>query len=274
MSTLRRTASLDASHQPIGVIDSGLGGLSILFELHRQLPKEGTIYFADSQYAPYGLKDIAFLRQRTRDIIHALRQKHDIKLLVMACNTLTTQIIYDMRQDFADLPIVGIEPGIKPAVAQSISQVIGVLATRNTLKSPNLQKLIQDHPQTTFVLAEGKGLVEAIENMHNAHNMRRLLQVCLAPVVEQNADTIVLGCTHYPFLLPHLQQLYPHIHYIHTSKAVVDRVAQQLQQYHLAAHTGFAMHTLYTTGQTDILKAFLYHHQHEYLAAHVKAFGD
>lgn len=194
------------SFSPIGIFDSGLGGLSILNEINKRLPKERLIYFADSKNAPYGEKpaeDIVNISKRNTDFLIS----KGCKLVVVACNTATTNAISLLRQTY-NVPFVGIEPAIKPAAFKSKNSKVGVLATKGTLSSELFMKTAQKFTRHTKVVeVVGKGIVEAIENNTlNTEAFRRVLEEQLNPFVEADIDTLVLGCSHYPFI-SHLIQM-------------------------------------------------------------------
>jgi len=198
--------------RPIGVFDSGVGGLSVLQALRAELPDEQFIYIADSGHAPYGERDDTHVIHRSHAIAHHLVQKHHIKALVVACNTATAAAIGQLRQTYADLPIIGIEPALKPAVASSKTRRIGVMATRGTLSSGKFRKLLASlHGQATFVLQPCDGLAYAIEQGNAikvgaacAHYTGAMGRFGLN---SDEIDTLVLGCTHYPFAAEILQTL-------------------------------------------------------------------
>lgn len=192
--------SLDA----IGVFDSGVGGLSVLRALHAELPCERFVYVADSGHAPYGERDDTHVIARSHAIAHHLVNQHAIKALVVACNTATAAAIQRLRQDFPALPIVGIEPALKPAASSSQTKHIGVLATRGTLNSEKFRALLVSlQDQAHFVVQPCDGLADAIERDDAiktealcAFFTRAMGQFGLNP---GEMDTLVLGCTHYPF---------------------------------------------------------------------------
>nr|WP_323123428.1 glutamate racemase [Burkholderia alba] len=187
-------------HAPIGIFDSGLGGLSVLRAARAQLPGETFIYVADSRYAPYGERDDAFIIERTLAIGEWLIGQ-GAKALVVACNTATAQSIAVVRERLA-IPLVGVEPGIKPAAQQSRSRVAGVLATQATLRSDRFRALLERHAaDCRFICQPGHGLVQAVERCEtDSPALRALLATYLEPMLAAGADTLVLGCTHYPFL--------------------------------------------------------------------------
>lgn len=185
---------------PIGIFDSGLGGLSVLRAIRAQLPHESLLYVADSLHAPYGLRDNEFISERTLAIGEWLVSQ-GAKALVVACNTATAESIALARERLA-IPIIGVEPGIKPAANQSKSRVAGVLATQVTLRSERFRSLIERYAaDCRFICQPGHGLVEAVERCEiDSREVRALLSDYIEPMLAAGADTLVLGCTHYPFL--------------------------------------------------------------------------
>jgi len=199
----------DAALHPIGVFDSGIGGLSILKALRAALPAEDFVYFADTGHAPYGERGDGYVIERTRAILQQLRGEHAIKALVIACNTATAAAIHVARQEVPGLPIVGVEPALKPAVALSRTRRIGVLATRGTLASDKFRVLHAGlRAQAEFVLQPCDGLADAIEN-RDAASIAALCERYTQALGEFGTqpgqiDTVVLGCTHYAFAQAHL----------------------------------------------------------------------
>lgn len=187
---------------PVGLFDSGLGGLSVLRAVRALLPRERVVYVADSRYAPYGELDDDFVVDRTLAIGQWLVAQ-GAKALVVACNTATTQAIVRARETLP-IPIVGVEPGVKPAALLSRSHVVGVLATQATLRSARFQALLKRHAAGCRVLCQpGHGLVQAVERCDvspDSPGLFALLHGYLQPMLDAGADTLVLGCTHYPFL--------------------------------------------------------------------------
>jgi glutamate racemase len=195
---------MDRSADAVGVFDSGVGGLSILQALRAELPQEKFVYIADSAHAPYGERDDSHVMRRSHAITRYLVEHHQIKTLVVACNTATAAAIRDLRQDFTDLPIVGIEPALKPAAAQSQTQRIGVMATRGTLNSEKFRTLLTSlHGQARFVLQPCDGLADAIERDDAIKIVAYCAEYTRAMgrfgIEADDLDTLVLGCTHYPF---------------------------------------------------------------------------
>jgi glutamate racemase len=241
----------------IGIFDSGLGGLSVLEAIHRRLPEESLIYIADSLYAPYGEKPDEFIKERGRELGQWLVQR-GAKMLVVACNTATTHAIAYLRSQFA-IPIIGVEPGIKPAVHVSVSRVIGVLATAATLRSERLQRLLTSHEHgCRFVCQPGHGLVELIEQGVSAGSpLDALLERYLTPMTNEGADTLVLGSTHYTLLIPSIRRIFgDRFRLVETATAIARRVDHQLEEHRLhAAKDSAATLHLCSTATTDELRA-------------------
>lgn len=197
---LAASPALYGNPEPIGIFDSGLGGLSVLRAIRAQLPQEALLYVADSLHAPYGRRDNEFISERTIAISEWLVSQ-GAKALVVACNTATAESIALARGRLA-VPIIGVEPGIKPAAGRSVSRIAGVLATQVTLRSERFRSLIERHASDCqFICQPGHGLVEAVERCEiDSPEVRALLARYLEPMLAAGADTLVLGCTHYPFL--------------------------------------------------------------------------
>ena len=213
---------------PIGVFDSGIGGLTVLEEIHQLLPHESLLYVADCGHIPYGEKSPAFILERSRRVAAFFREQ-GAKAFVIACNTATVAAVADLRLDFPDWPLVGMEPAVKPAAAATRSGVVGVLATTGTLQSAKFAALLDRFATDVRVITQPcPGLVELIESgdLHSAE-LRTLLQHYVEPLLANGCDTIILGCTHYPFLKPLIKTMLPEsISLIDTGAAV----ARQLQR--------------------------------------------
>ncbi|MFS2006995.1 glutamate racemase [Duganella sp. CT11-25] len=188
---------------PIGVFDSGVGGLSVLRHIRAQLPHEHLMYFADSGHAPYGDKTEQFVVDRALAVTDFLLA-HGAKALVVACNTATVAAIKAVRARYPELPVVGVEPGLKPAAAATRNGKVGVLATARTLKGEKflqLREQISAASKAEFLLQPAVGLVDQIElGDLEAPAIAAMLEQYIAPLLDQGADTLVLGCTHYPFV--------------------------------------------------------------------------
>lgn len=206
---------------PIGIFDSGVGGTSVWKEIYTLLPYEHTIYLADSKNAPYGSKGKDKIIELSIKNTELLLEKN-CKLIVVACNTATTNAISILRQNY-DIPFIGIEPAIKPAALQTKTKAIGILATKGTLSSKlfhNTTRLFND--DITVIEQVGEGIVQLIEQGQiNSLKMDSLLKTYLSPMLDANIDYLVLGCTHYPYLIPYLLRILPkHIKIIDSGKAV------------------------------------------------------
>jgi glutamate racemase len=238
---------------PIGVMDSGIGGLSVLREIRNQLPAESLLYVADSAHLPYGDKTPAFVRQRVNHIAESLVDM-GAKALVVACNTATAAAVMSLRERFA-LPVIGMEPGVKPAVLGSARGVVGILATEGMVQSNRMRELVQRFAREVEVVIQPcPGLVEQVER-HALHTPEtsRLLQGYLEPILKRHADTLVLGCTHYPFLQPLIEQLVgPRITVINTGSAVARHLHHRLEESALLNHdTGPATVGFYSSGNGE-----------------------
>ena len=195
---------------PIGIFDSGVGGMSVLRAIHALLPQEALLYVADSRYAPYGERDDAYIVARCLAISEWLLDQ-GVKTLVVACNTATAQTIQRLRAHLAErnIAVVGVEPAVKPAALVSKTRVAGVLATASTLRSARFQALLARHSgDCRFVCVAGNGLVDAIEQGDTGSpHVLALLEDYLGQILAAGADTLVLGCTHYPFLDQTIKQM-------------------------------------------------------------------
>ncbi|MGG5292332.1 glutamate racemase [Pseudomonas shirazensis] len=213
---------------PVGVMDSGVGGLSVLAEIQRRLPNESLLYVADSGHVPYGEKSPDYIRQRLR-LIAEFFQQQGAKAMVLACNTATVAAVADLREQYPQWPLVGMEPAVKPAAAATRSGVVGVLATTGTLQSAKFAALLDRFASDVRVITQPcPGLVERIEagDLISA-DLRQLLAGYVQPLLQAGCDTLILGCTHYPFLRPLLAELVP------ADVAIIDTgaaVARQLQR--------------------------------------------
>ena len=226
----------------IGVFDSGVGGLSVLRELHALLPDVGLHYVADAAYAPYGQRSPDEIRQRSEQIAAHLIEA-GAKLIVVACNTATAHAIEALRARWPRVPFVGTEPGIKPAVSATRNGRIGVLATAATAASSRYQALVARHGQGAEVFTQAcPGVVDLIEaGQLDAPELRALVARYTAPLREAQVDTVLLGCTHYPFIeaLWH-EALGPEIQLLRIETAVARRAAGLWRHEHPQDHT----HTL------------------------------
>ncbi len=232
-------SQVSANQAPIGVFDSGAGGLSVLRQIHALLPQESLLYAADTAHIPYGDKTSTFVRERVNVVAQSLVGL-GAKALVVACNTATAAAVESLRQRFV-MPVIGMEPGVKPAMECSGSGIVGILATEGMVRSNRMAELVERFAHGRKVIIQPcPGLVEQVER----HALRspetvRLLKNFLAPILDSGADTLVLGCTHYPFLLPAITQLVgPDVRVVDTAPAIARQLQAQLRQHGLLNDAG------------------------------------
>ena len=222
---LMKLPNMNAAN-PIGVFDSGVGGLSVLREIRQVLPSEDLLYVADSAHAPYGDKSRQFIEDRSVAISEFLVSRN-AKAIVVACNTATGAAVTALRSRFL-MPIIAMEPAVKPAAMHTRSGVVGVLATSRTLASDNFVKLFARYGADVEIIGQAcPGLVEQVEAGDlSGDKTRALLEQYVQPLLERGADTLVLGCTHYPFLAPLIQEI------AGAGVAVIDSAAAVARQLH------------------------------------------
>ena len=248
------------STKPIGVFDSGVGGTSIWKEIINTLPYENTIYLADIHNAPYGERSpqeiIELSIKNTEKLL-----KFECKLIVVACNTATTNAIDILRRDYK-VPFIGIEPAIKPAALASKSKAIGILATKGTLSSSLFNRTSELYASNLKVIeVVGKGLVELIEaDQIDSFEMHTLLESYIKPMLEEKIDYLVLGCSHYPYLIPILKKMLPpEVQIIDSGRAVALQTQNILRKTNLlnsAKKQG--NHKLYSNAATGVLEKLSY----------------
>ena len=247
------------SSLPIGIFDSGVGGTSIWKEVHTLLPFENSIYLSDSNNAPYGPKGkerIIELATKNTDWL----LNRNCKLIVVACNTATTYAIDYLRKSYT-VPFIGIEPAIKPAALNTKTNTVGILATVGTLSSALFHKtsnLFAGH--INVIEQNGNGIVELIESGKlYSDEMNHLLQEYLEPMILANIDYLVLGCTHYPYLIPILEEILPkHVKIIDSGEAVAKQTKAILEKYSLFnKNNGTPKLEFYTNGNPSIIESLL-----------------
>jgi glutamate racemase len=242
-----------ARRNPVGVFDSGVGGLSVLRALRDALPYEHFLYVADSACAPYGERSPAFVIERAVTITDFLVHQ-GAKAVVVACNTATAVAVESLRARFA-IPIVAIEPAVKPAAARTRSRVVGVLATTGTLASPNMSKLLATYgSDVEFVIQPCPGLADLVEKAELASNeTRALVKRYVQPIADKHADILVLGCTHYPFLRPLIEEVAgPGVEIIDPATAVARELGRRLEIASLLADRHVAgTEQFWTTGKAE-----------------------
>ncbi|HAF45829.1 MAG: glutamate racemase [Sideroxydans sp. GWF2_59_14] len=244
-----------SSSRTIGVFDSGVGGLSVLKHIRATLPDANLIYVADSGHVPYGDKSPAYIEARSIALTRFLVSQ-GAEAIVIACNTATAAAAHSLRVKFSKLPIVAMEPAVKPAVAATRSGVVGVLATVGTLESARFAALLEKYGGKVKIVTQGcPGLVEVVErgDLHS-NEARRLIERYTEPLLKHSADTLILGCTHYPFLAPLIHEVVgDEVALIDTGAAVARelkrRVDVELPMRTLDTARGTV--TFYTSGEAE-----------------------
>jgi glutamate racemase len=235
----------------IGVFDSGVGGLSVLRNIRTELPSEDLLYVADSAHAPYGDRPDAFIQERASALVTFLLTR-GVKAIVVACNTATAAAVSTLRERYT-LPIVAMEPAVKPAAEQTRSGVVGVLATSRTLASSKFLRLVHTHGTGVQVVVQPcPGWVEQVERGDlTSEDTRALVEQYVRPLLARQADTLVLGCTHYPFLRPVIETLAgPHVRIVDPAIAVARHLRRRLEQAGLATtKEAPGGDTFWTTGE-------------------------
>lgn len=245
--------------QPIGIFDSGIGGTSIWKEVIKLLPNENTIYLADSKNAPYGEKSkeeiISLCIKNTELLI-----SKGCKLIIVACNTATTNAIDYLRKNYT-IPFIGIEPAIKPAALLSKTGAIGILATKGTLTSELFEKTTANYTKNiTTIEQDGEGLVELIENGElNSYKLNELLITYIKPMLNYGIDHLVLGCTHYPYLIPQIKKIVgKNVVIIDSGEAVARQTKAILEKHHLMlVSPKKSKHLFYTNIEINVLSEIL-----------------
>ena len=246
------------TNSPIGFFDSGVGGTSIWKEVVARLPKEHTIYLSDSENAPYGEKSkekiIALCKKNTEFLL-----QKNCKIIVVACNTATTNAIDFLRNNY-NIPFIGIEPAIKPAALSTKTKKIAILATKGTLNSTLFEKTSSIiNKDIEIQETTGKGLVALIEEGKlNSKEMTSLLASYLKPMVANDIDSLVLGCTHYPYLIPQIKKIIGEkIQVIDSGEAVARQTQVVLNKHNIANTSNNPAHIIYTNKDTAILQNLL-----------------
>ena len=244
-----------SGNQPIGVFDSGLGGLSVLKEVRYRLPEENLIYIADSAHCPYGEKTLEYIQERSVRVTEALIGM-GAKLVIIACNTATGAAV-DMLRERYDLPIVALEPAVKPAAASSMSGRIAVLATPATLKTERFNRLVDNHGAGVEVIKiPCPGFVELVEagELTGERALSEVREV-LEPLTDAHVDRIVLGCTHYPFLRDAVAEVVGEgVEILDSGAAVARQVERVLMDSSSRALEGRGSLKLLTTGEAEAVR--------------------
>ncbi len=241
----------------IGIMDSGVGGLSVFREIKKLLPDERYIYYADSAFCPYGEKSPEVIRQRCVEITDMMISK-GTHVVVLACNTATAAAISYLRAHY-DIPFVGMEPAVKPAVGLTKSGVVGVLATEGTLKGLKYRtNKAQYEGKVRIIERPGKGFVELVEkgNLTGGY-AEKVVAESLEPLLEAGADTIVLGCTHYPFLAETMKKVAGDgITFVNPAPAIASHLVAVLRENGISVGDGTPAVELLSSGDDAVLQSF------------------
>jgi glutamate racemase len=255
-------------NQPIGIFDSGVGGLSVLKSIRQELPVEQLIYLADQVHVPYGLRSLEEVRSFSKSITRFLLEQGS-KLIVVACNTASAAALLSLRETFPQILFVGMEPAIKPAAEYTRSRVVGVLATSATFQGDLYASVVERFANGVRLIQDTcPGLVSQIEaGQLESPETHHILNAALRPMIEQEIDTIVLGCTHYPFVIPLIQEIVgPTVRVIDPAPAIARQVRRLLEQNNLQYQIDEKLInkeilktqvTLYTTGDPDRFQELL-----------------
>jgi len=253
-------SSLIKSDAPIGIFDSGVGGLSVLRAVQRELPQEALIYLADQVHVPYGLRPVEQVRAFAEGIAHYLLSQ-GAKLIVVACNTASAAALHSLRQTFPEQTFVGMEPAVKPAAEHTHTGVVGVLATPATFQGALYASVIERFASGVTVLQDTcPGMVMEIEAGHlDTSEVRAILEHALNPMLAQGIDTVVLGCTHFPFVIPLIEDIVgPSVRVIDPAPAIARQVRRLLDSNVLLSSTSRPDEARYlTSGDPAQLAALL-----------------
>lgn len=244
---------------PIGMFDSGVGGLSVLRVLRQQLPSEAVIYLADQGHVPYGSRVLEEVRHFSEQITRFLLDQ-GAKLIVVACNAASAAALYHLRATFPEIPFVGMEPAVKPAVETTRSRVVGVLATPATFQGALYASVMERFARGVTVLQDTcPGLVSQIEGGDlSGPETRAILERALEPMLTQGIDTVVMGCTHYPFVIPLIQEITgPEVRIIDPAPAIARQVGRLLQKGRMQSSARSPGTSFFTSGAPTALEALL-----------------
>ncbi len=237
----------DSPVSPIGVFDSGVGGLSVLRVIRAQMPGLPVLYYADQGHVPYGPRPMEEIQQFSEGITRFLLGK-DCRLIVVACNTASAAALHHLRATFSEVPFVGMEPAVKPAAETTRSGVVGVLATPATFQGRLYASVVERFARDVTVLQDTcPGLVQQIERGDlSGPETRRILENALLPMLEKGVDTVVMGCTHYPFVIPLIEEITgPDVRVIDPAPAIARQTARLLGD---RSFDGNSQQVYYTSG--------------------------
>ena len=250
----------DSSSSLIGVFDSGVGGISVLRAIREQMPEESVMYFADQGHVPYGSRSMEQIQDFSEAITRFLLER-GAKIIVVACNTASAAALKYLREKFSDVQFVGMEPAVKPAAEHTQTGKVGVLATPATFEGALYASVVERFANGVELFQDTcLGLVQQIEQGKlNGEETRRILERALLPMLEKNIDTVVLGCTHYPFVIPLIQQIVgKNVRVIDPAPAVAKQTRRLLEARGFRNKSGSkAEIKFYTSGDADALKYLL-----------------
>jgi len=246
--------------RPIGIFDSGVGGLSVLREIRHQYPSEDCVYVADQVHVPYGTRTRKQVLEYSEGIVRYLLGRGS-KIIVVACNTASAVALEELRKNFSDIPFVGMEPAVKPAAEGTSSGVVGVLATPATFQGDLYATTVERFARGVKILQDTcPWLVNQIENGKINHpDTRKILEEALVPMLEEGVDEVVMGCTHYPFIIPIIREIVgEEVRVIDPAPAVARQAGRLLKKFNLKAERErFGEHQFLTTGDQDKMKALI-----------------
>ena len=249
-----------STSSPIGAFDSGVGGLSVLRAIRKQMPEESVLYFGDQGHIPYGPRPMEQIRNFSEAITRFLLSQ-DAKIIVVACNTASAAALQYLREKFPDVTFVGMEPAVKPAAEQTHTGKVGILATPATFQGALYASVVERFANGVELMQDTcPGLVQEIEQGHlEGRETRKILERALVPMLAKNIDTVVLGCTHYPFVIPLIQQIVGEdVRVIDPAPAVARQVQRMLEAEGLKKQSAQQGNVrFYTSGETEALKSLL-----------------
>jgi len=251
-----------SANQPIGIFDSGVGGLSVLRAIRAQMPEESVVYFGDQGHIPYGPRSMEQIRSFSEAITKFLLGQN-AKIIVVACNTASAAALKYLRERFPDVQFVGMEPAVKPAAEQTTTGRVGVLATPATFQGALYASVVERFANGVELFQNTcPGLVQQIEQGNlNGDETRRILEDALLPMLEKNIDTVVLGCTHYPFVIPLIQRIVgdaKRVRVIDPAPAVAKQVERLLEAGGMKGPSSAHAHIkFYTSGEPAFIKSML-----------------
>ncbi|GAB4137288.1 MAG: glutamate racemase [Bacteroidia bacterium] len=242
------------NNQPVGIFDSGIGGVSVLRAIHELLPAEDLVYFGDAAHLPYGEKSLEQIRAYSKSITEFLMRKN-CKAIVIACNTASAAALKQLRTDFPGFPFIGMEPAVKPAAEQTQTGVVGVIATTATFQGELFASVVERFANGVEVLRQPcPGLVQQIEaGKLDDQETEQMLRGWIEPMLVKNIDALVLGCTHYPFVRKTIEKITgPTVRVIDPAPAIARQLQRVLESQHLDADSGRKGNVeYYTSGSTD-----------------------